>query len=92
MKDISLYRDALDDNQFRIDYPYYGLFGSAVITPMCDEEGIIYRCRLLNGNTIFLKKNFQTKKWIDAGLHAETPLSATIGLEIDDFLKTKKGA
>jgi hypothetical protein len=45
----------------------------------------------LNGTTIFLKKLFQSTKWIDAGVNAETPLSKIIGLSIDDFLKIKKG-
>jgi hypothetical protein len=93
MKETSFYNDAaLSKDQFKIDYPYYGLFGSAEITPIQNEEEVLYRCRLLNGTTIFLKKLFQTKKWIDAGLNAETPLSETIGIYIDDFLKIKKGA
>lgn len=92
MKEVtSFYSDALNRDQFRIDYPYYGLFGSAVITPMHEADEIVYRCKLLNGTTIFLKKPFQTTKWVDAGLNAETPLSKIIGLSIDDFLKIKKG-
>jgi hypothetical protein len=92
MKEVSFYGDTFNKDQFKIDYPYYGLFGSAVITPINDEEEVVYKCKLLNGTTIFLKKLFQTKKWIDANLNAETQLSAIIGLSIDDFLKIKKGA
>lgn len=91
MKETSFYSDALNKDQFKIDYPYYGLFGSAVITPIYNAGDIVYRCKLLNGTTIFLKKLFQSEKWVDAGLNAETPLSTTIGLSIDDFLKIKKG-
>lgn len=91
MKEVSFYGDISNRGQFKIDYPYYGLFGSAVITPMPGAEEIVYRCLLLNGTTIFLKKLFQTKKWIDTGLNAETPLSKIIGLSIDDFLSIKKG-
>lgn len=91
MKGTSFYNEPVNKDQFKIDYPYYGLFGSAVITPVRTEEEIIYRCRLLNGTTIFLKKLFQSKKWIDTSLDAETPLSAVIGLSIDDFLTIKKG-
>jgi hypothetical protein len=91
MKETSFYTDALNLDQFRIDYPYYGLFGSAVITPMHEADEVVYRCKLLNGTTILLKKLFQSAKWIDAGLNAETPLSKIIGLSIDDFLKIKKG-
>jgi hypothetical protein len=91
MKETSFYTDTINKDQFKIDYPYYGLFGSALITPVNDADGMLYRCRLLNGTTIFIKKLFQTKKWIDTGLNAETPLSKIIGLSIDDFLKIKKG-
>jgi hypothetical protein len=91
MKETSFYTDTINKDQFKIDYPYYGLFGSALITPVNEEDDMLYRCRLLNGTTIFIKKLFQTKKWIDTGLNAETPLSKIIGLSIDDFLKIKKG-
>lgn len=90
MRGTSFFSDTIKEDQFKIDYPYYGLFGSAEITLMHDEEEVLYRCKLLNGSTIFLKKS--SKKWIDTGLNAETPLSAVIGLSIDDFLKIKKGA
>ena len=92
MRETSFYNDALNREQFQIDYPYYGLFGSAVITPLIEAGETIYRCKLLNGTTVFLKKLFQTRKWIDAGLNAETPLASTIGPSIDDFLKIKKEA
>jgi len=92
MKETSFYNNALSIDQFKIDYPYYGLFGSALITPMNEAGEIVYRCRLLNGTTILLKKLFQSKKWIDLGLNVETPLSKIIGPTIDDFLKIKKGA
>jgi hypothetical protein len=91
MKETSFYADTINKDQFKIEYPYYGLFGSALITPINEADEIIYRCRLLNGTTIFIKKLFQTKKWIDTGLNTETPLSNIIGLSIDDFLKIKKG-
>ena len=90
MKETSFYNDALSNEQFKIDYPYYGLFGSAEITPLYEEGEMAYRCRLLNGSTIFLKKLFQAK-WIDMALNAETSLSKIIGLSIEDFLKIKKG-
>jgi hypothetical protein len=90
MRETSFYSDALNLGQFKIDYPYYGLFGSALITPEYEADEVIYKCRLLNGTTILLKKLLQTK-WIDAALNAETPLSKIIGLSIDDFLRIKKG-
>ena len=90
MRETSFYNDAVNLGQFKIDYPYYGLFGSALITPQCEADEVIYKCRLLNGTTILLKKLLQTK-WVDAALNAETPLSKIIGLSIDDFLKIKKG-
>ena len=90
MRETSFYKDAFSEGQFKIDYPYYGLFGSATITPIYEESETVYKCKLLNGTTIFLKKLFKTK-WVDAALNAETPLSKIIGLSIDDFLKIKKG-
>ena len=92
MKGTSLYKETVSQNHFKIDYPYYGLFGSATITPMYDGDEVIYRCRLLNGSTILLKKQLNSKKWVDTTLEAETPLATIIGLSIDDFLKIKKGA
>jgi hypothetical protein len=92
MKETSFHRNVVAEDQFKIDYPYYGLFGSAIITPVYEEDEPTYRCRLLNGSTILLKKLFQTKKWIDAALNAETPLAAILGISIEDFLKIKKGA
>lgn len=90
MKETSFYSDAFNRDQFKIDYPYYGLFGSALITPVHEADEIVYKCKLLNGTTIFLKKLFQAK-WVDAGLNMETPLAKIIGLSIDDFLTIKKG-
>jgi hypothetical protein len=75
-------------NQFKIDYPYYGLFGSANVTPVKTDTDTLFECKLLNGSTIFLKKLLQPQKWIDANLNAETPLAAIIGTSIDDFLKS----
>jgi hypothetical protein len=92
MKETSFYNETFSRDQFRIDYPYYGLFGSADVTPINNQEETIYRCKLLNGSTLYIKKALQSKKWIDTSLNAETPLSAIIGLSIDDFLKIKKGA
>ena len=92
IKEILFYSDSLNKDQFKIDYPYYGLFGSALITPLHEADEVVYRCKLLNGTTILLKKLFQSKKLIDTVQNAETPLSSIIGLSIDDFLKIKKGA
>lgn len=91
MRETLASNEALSKDQFKVDYPYFGLFGSAEITPVYEKDEVIYECKLLNGTIISLKKLFQTKKWIDAGLNLETPLSITIGLSIDDFLKIKKG-
>lgn len=91
MEETSFYTETLTREQFKIDYPYYGLFGSAVVTPQNEEDGITYSCKLLNGTTIFLKKLFHGSKWIDAAANGETTLSKIIGPSIDDFLKIKKG-
>ena len=81
------YFESRNRNQFNIDYPYYGLFGSAQITPIEMSDECLYQCRLLNGNVICIKKQAQAKKWIDTELNQETPLSAVIGRSIEDFLK-----
>jgi hypothetical protein len=77
-------------NHFTVDYPYYGLFNSADVTPMSDNKEEVYQCRLLNGSIILLKKLMQPKKWIDANLNTETPLSYVIGMSIEDFLRFHK--
>jgi hypothetical protein len=87
MGEILLFNEPRSRNHFKIDYPYYGLFGSADITPISAEDEVVYKCKLLNGSIIFLKKLLQPKKWVDANLNAETPLSVIIGTYIDDFLK-----
>jgi hypothetical protein len=74
---------------FRIEYPYYGLFGSADIMPVENGDDIIFKCTLLNGTIIFIRKMAQAK-WIDASLNRTTPLSDIIGRSIDDFLKALK--
>lgn len=81
------YNGSINRGQFKIDYPYYGLFGSADITELNENGEVIYKCKLLNGTIIFLKKLLNTKKWIDANLNKETALSSIIGVSIDDFLK-----
>jgi len=91
MKETSFYPNTVIKEQFKIDYPYYGLFGSALVTPVSEEGELTYHCRLLNGTDIVLKKLFQSK-WVDTNLNAETSLSKVIGLSIDDIIKIKKGA
>lgn len=76
-------------SQFKIDYPYYGLFGSAEVTELNENGETIYKCKLLNGSNILLKRLLSSKKWIDANLNRETALSSVIGISIDDFLKSK---
>jgi hypothetical protein len=79
--------DISNQNQFKVDYPYYGLFGSADVTRIRNSAEVLFKCKLLNGNIILLKKLVQPGRWIDANLDLETPLSIVIGTSIDDFLK-----
>ena len=90
MNRLSFYNDYGYSNEFRIDYPYYGLFGSADITATSDQNEVIYQCRLLNGTILRLKKLLGVNRWIDKASNEETPLSATIGNAIDDFLKNSR--
>lgn len=89
MHDVLLLTETRTRNQFKIDYPYYGLFGSADVTTINNNSEVLYRCKLLNGTVIHLKK-VMTRKWIDATTNSETPLSIVIGTSIDDFLKSLK--
>jgi hypothetical protein len=87
MGEVLLYNELRNKNsQFKIVYPYYGLFGSADITAINKENELVFRCKLLNGDIVYLKKLLQSRKWIDAILNIETPLSAVIGISIDDYL------
>ena len=87
MGDISIFPEFRNGSHFKIHYPYYGLFGTADITPLSKEDEVIYRCRLLNGTILHLKKLIQQKKWIDLTMNSETPLAAVIGNSIDEFFK-----
>jgi len=71
-------------NQFKVYYPYYGIFAMAEVTAIDNSERV-YQCKLKNGNTVTLKKIQQ--KWVDLLLNDVTPLSNVIGCSIDDFLK-----
>lgn len=88
MGETIFFHEPRNKGQFKIDYPYYGLFGSANITTINQEAEVIYKCQLLNGTILFVKKLAQARKWIDANLEMETPLSAVIGNSIDDYFKT----
>ena len=86
MGEVLLQTDLKPKYRFRVDYPYYGLFGSADITAMREEEDTVFQCRLLNGSFIYLKK-LTSKSWIDTSLNSSTPLALILGSYIDDFLK-----
>jgi len=77
-------------NHFSISYPYYGLFGTADVKLVQAEEEPLFECKLINGAIVLLKKLGNTRKWIDAQLNRETPLSSILGLYIDDFIKNIK--
>ncbi|MGZ3838239.1 MAG: hypothetical protein ACXVMS_00990 [Flavisolibacter sp.] len=78
---------AQNTNHFSISYPYYGLFGTADVKLLLTEEKPLFECKLVNGAIVLLRKMDQTQKWIDAQLNRETPLSAVLGMYIDDFIK-----
>jgi hypothetical protein len=77
-------------NQFIVSYPYYGLFGTADVKLLQSEGESLFECKLVNGAVLFLKKLANNKQWIDTQLNRETPLSAVIGLYIDDFIKEQE--
>jgi ribosome assembly protein YihI (activator of Der GTPase) len=71
--------------QFRVDYPYFGLFGTADVKMLDKTPDQLFECRLRNGQTVTLKKI--GRKWVDFILDQTTPLSAVLGTSIDDYLK-----
>jgi hypothetical protein len=74
-------------NHFSISYPYYGLFGTADVKLLQAEGDPLFECKLVNGAIILLKKLANNRKWVDAQLNKETPLSSVIGMYIDDFIE-----
>jgi len=72
--------------QFRIDYPYYGLFRSADIKIIEAEGDVIYQCEILNGSEVWLKKASSSQRWLEAQSGAETPLARLLGIYIDDYM------
>ncbi|HEX2607145.1 MAG TPA: hypothetical protein VHK91_07185 [Flavisolibacter sp.] len=86
MDTILSYVPSRKTNHFTVDYPYYGLFGTAEVNLLYEAGERLFECRLINGAVVCLKK-LSAKKWIDTQHNSETPLSAVIGTYIDDFLK-----
>lgn len=84
------YLHAAKTNQFQVNYPYYGLFGTANVTLVNSEEEPLYECKLMNGAVLLLKKITNSKRWIDAGLNSGTPLAQVIGTYIDDYMMEQK--
>jgi hypothetical protein len=74
-------------NQFSISYPYYGLFGTADVKLLQSAEELLFECKLVNGAVVLIKKIGQSRKWVDAQLEKETPLSSVLGMYIEDFIK-----
>jgi hypothetical protein len=88
MRDMLYFSPSMEKSHFQVQYPYYGLFGSAEVTAVNSNSEMTFKCKLLNGSIVILKKLLQTKKWIDMALNKETPLSSVLGNSIDDFLKS----
>ena len=78
-----------NQNQFKVSYPHYGLFGTADVKLLQAEGEPLFECKLMNGAVLWLKKISNSKRWVDAKLNRETPLASTIGMYIDDILKDK---
>jgi hypothetical protein len=74
-------------NQFRIDYPYYGLFRTADIEVVQAEGDVLFQCKNINGTVIWLKKTAKSQRWLDANVGNETPLATIIGMYIDDHIR-----
>ena len=87
MNNLSIFIQSSKANQFKVDYPYLGLFGTADVTPIEENNETVYECRLRNGKTMLVKKAKQLRKWIDVNLNLDTPLAGVIGMSIEDYLK-----
>ncbi|MBA2744636.1 MAG: hypothetical protein H0U44_00285 [Flavisolibacter sp.] len=74
-------------SKFKIDYPYYGLFGTANVNVVEAEGDVVYECQLLNGGIVCLKK---TIKWLDVNCGDETPLARLLGTYIEEYMKERK--
>lgn len=84
MSAYSIFKEFNRTNSFKVDYPYYGLFGTAEVSVVNDYEKE-FECKLRNGQTVHLKK--VGSKWFDMVLNEETALSNVIGSSIDDYFK-----
>jgi len=69
---------------FQVNYPYYGLFGTAEVKVLQQGDDQLFECRLVNGAKLLLKR--LNRKWIDLQSNTETPLAAVIGKYIEDKL------
>lgn len=78
------------EGHFTISYPHYGLFRTADVTLLQNEEDPLFECRLLNGPVILLKKIAQSRQWVDAQLNQQTSLAYIIGMYIDDILRERQ--
>ena len=76
-------------NQFKIDFPYYGLFRTAAVKVVEAEGDVLYECSMLNGNIVCLKKTEQSHKWMEVN-SGETPLSRLLGTYIDEHMGIRK--
>lgn len=84
------YLQAESKNQFQVNYPYLGLFGTADVKLVQTEGEPLFECKLMNGAVLLLKKIASSKRWIDAKLDRKTPLAEVIGMYIDDFIEEPK--
>jgi hypothetical protein len=75
--------------QFRIDYPYYGLFRSADVKIIEAEGDVLYQCEMINGTEVWLKKA-KSQRWLDMESGSETPLARLLGVYIDDYIGKSK--
>jgi hypothetical protein len=84
------YLQASNSDQFQVNYPYYGLFGTANVRLLSTDGDQLFECKLMNGAVVMLKKITNSKLWIDAQANDRTPLAEVIGMYIDDFIRDAK--
>jgi hypothetical protein len=78
-------------NEFIIGYDYFGLSGTALVTPTRSNAGVYFNCKLLETNdsiNILYKKEAVASFWIDRDLNIPTPLSLFIGQAIENEMES----
>ena len=79
----------VNQHQFTISYPHYGLFRTADVRLVPEEGDPVFECRLINGAIVQIKKVAGSRQWVEAGTNMSTSLAFILGRYIDDLLEAQ---